>query len=215
MEGLKAVLFDWDGTLVDSAEMSYRCYASLFSSYGIPFTTQDFHRTYSPDWHKTYADMHLDRTLWEEADGRWLDFYQEGTTCLRPFAHDVLVGLRDSGFGLGLVTSGDRRRVLEEGARLGVADFFQTTVCAGDAPFPKPHPSPLLLALQKMDLSPHDVAYVGDSPEDVLMARSAHVISIGVPGGFPNEGGLRASAPDLLVEDLKEAHRALVGDPHG
>ena len=54
---LRAVLFDWDGTLSDSAEASFRCYARLFPEYGIPFARHDFQRTYSPDWYRTYTQL--------------------------------------------------------------------------------------------------------------------------------------------------------------
>ena len=54
-----AVLFDWDGTLVDSAEASYRCYVRLFDSYGIGFDRTRFERTYSPNWHLKIGRAHV------------------------------------------------------------------------------------------------------------------------------------------------------------
>ena len=73
---LRAVLFDWDGTIVDSAEASFRCYVRLFESYRIPFDRERFQRTYSPDWYRTYTTLGLpnkgSRTLTHEYSGRRL-----------------------------------------------------------------------------------------------------------------------------------------------
>ena len=53
--------------------------------------------------------------------------------------------------------------------------------------------------------------YVGDSPEDVAMAKAAGAFALGIPGGFPNREALAASAPDLLVSSLAAAVEALLG----
>ena len=91
-----------------------------------------------------------------------------------------------------------------------MARFFETVVSAGDAPRKKPHPDPLLLALGRMGLAPDETAYVGDSPEDVLMAKAAGALAVGVPGGFPNHAALAATAPDHLATSLEDAVRRLL-----
>jgi beta-phosphoglucomutase-like phosphatase (HAD superfamily) len=70
-----------------------------------------------------------------------------------------------------------------------VERYFRTVVFGGDTPNRKPHPEALLLALERMGVAPGRAAYVGDSPEDVEMARAAGVRAVGVPGGFPNREG--------------------------
>ncbi|MFI5184118.1 MAG: HAD hydrolase-like protein, partial [Vicinamibacteria bacterium] len=69
-DGFRAILFDWDGTLVDSAEKSYRCYVQVFSAYGIEYDRDAFERTYSPDWYRTYEAVGVPRERWPEADAR-------------------------------------------------------------------------------------------------------------------------------------------------
>jgi pyrophosphatase PpaX len=68
----------------------------------------------------------------------------------------------------------------------------------------KPHPEPLRLALRQMKLAPAACVYVGDSPQDVEMARRAGVRPIGVLGPFPTEKRLRAAKPEFLMEYLEE-----------
>ena len=203
--GLHAVLFDWDGTLVNTAEASYRCYEKLFGSYGIAFDRDAFRRTYSPNWHLTYSALGLAEERWPEADARWLGHYCEEEVVLLDGARDALLRVRDAGLRAGLVTSGDRVRVSRELADLAVAELFQVLVCAEDTVQRKPRPEPLLLALEKMRLAPGEAVYIGDSPEDVQMAQAAGVRAVGIPGGFPNREALAAARPDVLAPTLAAA----------
>jgi HAD superfamily hydrolase (TIGR01549 family) len=207
---LAAVLFDWDGTLVDSAEASYRCYVRLFGSYGIDFDRACFERTYSPNWQRTYEGVGLAPELWPEADQRWLEHYGREKTRLVAGAREALARLAEAGIALGVVTSGDRSRVSRELADLEVEACFQTVVYGGDTRQRKPHPEALLLALARMAVTPDRAAYVGDSPEDVEMARAAGVRAVGVPGGFPNREALAASRPDVLAKDMTSAVKLLL-----
>ena len=145
--GLRAVLFDWDGTLVNTAEASFRCYEKLFGSYGIAFDRDAFRRTYSPNWHLTYSALGLARERWAEADTLWLTHYREEQVVLIDGAREALSAIQGAGLASGLVTSGDRVRVAGELAALEVASFFAAVVCAEDTVNRKPHPEPLLLAL--------------------------------------------------------------------
>lgn len=206
----RAVLFDWDGTLLDSAEASYRSYERLFSSFGIRFDRARFEATYAPDWYRTYSAVELPVERWPEADRRWLDLYASEKCALLPGAAEALGRLQVAGVSAGLVTSGSGQRVFSELDGLLVRDFFQTVVVSEDVSEKKPHPEALLLALERLGLSSAEVAYVGDSPEDVKMARAAGVCSVGIAGGFPNREALAASAPDLLVLDLAAAVEALL-----
>jgi HAD superfamily hydrolase (TIGR01549 family) len=211
MAALAAVLWDWDGTLVDSAEASYRCYVRLFDSYGIGFDRALFARTYSPNWHRTYEAVGLAPDRWPEADQRWLEHYGAEESRLVPGAGEALRRLDEAGVAQGIVTSGDRTRVSRELSALDVERHFRTVVFGGDARQRKPHPEALLLALDRLALPPARAAYVGDSPEDVEMARAAGVRSVGIPGGFPNREALVASRPDVLAPDVLAAVTALVG----
>ena len=209
-EALRAVLFDWDGTLVDSAETSFRAYVSLFSLFDLSFDRGTYARTYSPNWHRTYEALALPRERWDEADALWLRFYAEERNQLLPGVREALLAIRRAGHLQGIVSSGERSRVTFEMNDLEVGEFFSEIVCGGDTERRKPHPEPLLVALERMGLGPGEVAYVGDSPEDVEMARGAGVYAVGVPGPFPNRDGLVASNPDLLAPDLRAAIAHLV-----
>jgi HAD superfamily hydrolase (TIGR01549 family) len=208
---LRAVLFDWDGTLVDSAELSYRCYVAVFERFGVPFDRAAFARTYSPDWYRTYRTLGLDECHWPEADQMWQSHYATDSAALLPGARACLDRLRDARLTLGVVTSGERERVEREQAALGLTGTFAVMVCGGETPERKPHPAPLLLALGRLGLAASGAAYVGDSPEDVEMARAAGVFAFGIPGAFPNREELARSRPDVMAVSLADAADRLLG----
>jgi HAD superfamily hydrolase (TIGR01509 family) len=210
---LRAVLFDWDGTLVDSAELSYRCYVAVFERFGVAFDRAAFERTYSPDWYRTYRILGLDECHWPEADRLWQTHYATDSAALLPGARECLDRLARAGRALGLVTSGERQRVEREQAALGLAGTFTVMVCGGETPHRKPHPEPIEVALDRLAMAAAESVYVGDSPEDVEMARAAGVFTVGIPGGFPNRDSLARSRPDLTVGDLAEAAERLLADP--
>jgi len=207
----RGVLFDWDGTLVDSAAVSYQCYVRVFSEFGIPFDRETFERTYTPEWYRTYVALGLPRDRWDEADALWTRTYTEQRSPLLPGAREALERLAGHGLRLGLVTSGDPSRVRRELETHELRPLFgDAVVCGGETERRKPDPQPLLVGLERLGLRPDEAAYVGDSPEDVLMAKTAGVLSVGIPGGFPNRSSLAASQPDIFALSLGAAVEALL-----
>jgi len=210
-DGLRAIVFDWDGTLVDSAEKTYACYVRVFSAFGIAYDRAAFERTYSPDWYRTYEEVGLRREHWADADARWISCYETEPSRLLPGAREALEQVAGRGLALGLVSSGDAARVRREVRALGLEGHFGAVVCGGETARRKPDPEPLLVALGRLGVPPAATAYVGDSPEDMAMARSAGALAVGIPGGFPNREALAASRPHVLAPSLHEAVTSLLG----
>jgi HAD superfamily hydrolase (TIGR01509 family) len=206
---LRAVLFDWDGTLADTAEASYRCYVRMFAEYGIAFDRDAYRRTYSPDWYHTFRCVGLPEERWADADERWLRYFAEETVALIDGARDALEALARRGVTQAIVTSGSRPRVERELVAHGLGHHFRHVVCGTDTERRKPHPDPLHLCLERLGVPAAEAAYVGDSPEDVLMAKAANVYAVAVPGAYPNREALAAAGADVIAEDLAGAIEAL------
>ena len=199
---LRAVLFDWDGTLVDTAEASFRCYVRLFAEFGIPFDREVYARTYSPNWYQTFRMLEIPEERWPDADERWLAHFAEEPIALIDGARELLNAIEERGLAAGLVTSGSRDRVRRELAVHNVS--MHECVFGSDVREKKPHPEGLLLCLDRLRIEADDAVYVGDSPEDVAMARAAGVYAIAVPGGYPNRAALLAAGPDAIAETLPQ-----------
>ena len=206
---LRGVLFDWDGTLLNSHSADTAAYLAMFRAMGIPWGLDELQTHYSPNWYRVYRAARLPKHKWPAADRIWRENYSKQNPKLIAGARRVLARL-GAHHDLGLVTSGDRDRVHRQLKSFDLWHTFSARVCGGDTPQRKPHPAPLKLALRRMHLCAQDTVYVGDAPEDLQMARSAGVrAAIAVLGPFPTEKRLRAAKPDALLESIEELPAAL------
>lgn len=205
---VRAVLFDWDGTLLNSYRSDARAYLAMFRELRIDWKLEDLERHYSPNWYLVFRAAGLPRTKWDLADRLWRKAYRLENPRLLPGSRRVLRTLRRS-FQLAIVSSGNRRRVRRQIAEFGLAAHFATCICSEDAPRRKPHPAPLLAAIQRLRLQPADCLYVGDAPEDVEMSRRAGVPVVGVRGPFPTAERVIAAGPDLFLDSVIHLPRYL------
>lgn len=205
---IRAVLFDWDGTLLDSYHADAHAYMKMFRALGVGWGMKELDRHYSPDWYRVYRAAGLPPERWEEADRLWRRYYRQRKPALLPGARAALRRLAGS-FELGLVTSGDRARVRRQLRRFGLTTLFSAQVCNEDVGRRKPHPAPLRLALRRLGVAPEVSVYVGDAPEDIEMARRAGVRAVGVLGPFPTHRRLRAARADALLDSIAELPRLL------
>jgi HAD superfamily hydrolase (TIGR01509 family) len=207
---IRAVLLDWDGTLVDSYHADAQAYLALFKEMGVDWGEEELARHYSPDWYRVYRAAGIPESRWDEADRLWRDFYGRHEPDLMRGARRVLSALKPR-FELGVVTSGDRSRVHAQVRRFRLTKMFAACVCSEDARRRKPNPAPIQLALRRMRLSPRESVYVGDAPEDIQMARRAGVRTIAVLGPFPTHQRLRAAQPCALLRSIGELPGLLRG----
>ena len=207
---LEYVLFDWDGTLLDSFEADAMAYFRMFGALGMTWSMEELKRHYSPNWHRVYRAARLPRAKWKEADRLWMYFYRKQEPKLQPGARRVLRAL-DRRFKLALVSSGSGARVRRQLRQHELSALFLAKVCSEDAPRRKPHPAPLRMALEKLRATPRVCVYVGDAPEDVEMAHRAGMRAVGVLGGSPVPERLRAALPDAMIETIRELPALLAG----
>lgn len=200
---IRAVIFDWDGTLLNSYRADSAAYLKMFRAVGIPWGLEELARNYSPDWYRVYRAAGLPRARWPEADRLWGRFYAKEQPRLMPHARRVLRRLARH-HTLAVVTSGNRARVLRQHKLFGLDGLFAARVFAEDTVRRKPHPAPLRLALRRLRLKPDACIYVGDAPEDIEMAHAAGMRAVGVLGPFPTHERLRAARPAALLKSIGE-----------
>lgn len=200
------ILFDWDGTLLNSYDADVRAYITMFRAFGIEWGPKEFARHYSPNWYRVYTAARLARAHWSKADALWGRAYRNEKPGLLPGARQVLTVLKRS-YILGIVTSGNRARVRRQLREFDLDRHFSARICSEDAAKRKPHPAPLRAALANLHARPDECIYVGDTAEDVQMARRAGVRAIGVLGPFPTAERLRASRPEALLRSIRELPR--------
>jgi HAD superfamily hydrolase (TIGR01509 family) len=203
---MKAVLFDWDGTLADTLDALFAANVAVMSAFGLPFDEELYRRHFAPDWRLMYGRLGIPDDRLDEANSLWVAAYGGGrATSLLPGAADALVRLRGAGIRLGLVTAGHREIVAPQLDRLGVARHFDVAVFGTDIVEQKPDPRPLRRALAMLaeavgsPVPPREAAYLGDTPEDMAMAVAAGVRAVGVPSRIGTAEALAASGAEELV----------------
>jgi pyrophosphatase PpaX len=121
---------------------------------------------------------------------------------------DVLATLREQGRRLGIVTAKRRKTVELAFSFLPLAGYFDSVVAGDDTVRHKPDPDPLLLALERLASPAADAAYVGDSPYDMRAAKAAGVYAVGVTWGKIHDRDALADA-DIVVDTPEELLAAL------
>jgi len=201
---IDTVLFDWDGTLIDTAQSAFHAFQKSFGDLGIPVEFDLYEKIYSPDWRRMYQSLALPKEKWTEAEDLWLLHYGQQIPEMMPGARRTLDALHHARYNLGIVTSGNQSRVRRELDGLGLAQLFQAVVCDEDVIHKKPHPEGLETAMSRINKRRDACCYVGDSREDVEMGRRAGILTIGIRGRYPNSGNIVDSHPDFFFESISQ-----------
>lgn len=203
-ESITALLFDWDGTVVDSAQLALIAFQKSFATLGFEFHQPTYETAYSPNWYSLYERMRLPEDKWEMADELWMQYYDEQTALPVEGARETLIALQGKGYRLGVVSSGSDCRVGREIEQLSLGSVFQVVVCNEHTTNKKPHPEGLETAMRRLAISPVQSCYVGDSPEDIQMGKSARIMTVGVRSSYPTSWKLLSASPDIYLESLAE-----------
>jgi pyrophosphatase PpaX len=213
---LRAALFDFDGTLVDTTEMIYQ---GMHHAASAVLDRDDIPR----ETLLANVGQPLPRQM-ELIDAEKAELLLEAYRSHHEENHDALIQefpgiekslsrLRSAGITVAVVTS--KRRVSVEMALKNFPDLRNVVdrfVTLEDTREHKPHPEPLLRTLELLgDVPKQEAAYVGDSPFDVEAARAAGLPSVAVSWGAFSEDRLREAEPDHLVPDIGSAVDVLLG----
>ena len=204
MDFIDTILFDWDGTLVDSAQSAFDAFRKAFCDLGIPVEYELYERVYSPNWYSIYQALHLPREKWQAADDLWIQHYGQKVSGLVQGGAHVLDELRRRHYDLGIVTSGSRSRIFREISALDLSGIFQIVVCNEDVLNKKPHPEGLETAMVRMNKRAEVCCYVGDSPDDIEMGRRAKIRTVGIRGRYPSSKKLDSANPNYCLESITQ-----------
>lgn len=178
-----AIVFDWDGTLIDSLAAVLSANAQVLAECGVEFDMERYRAAYAPDWRLMYQRLGVPDDRLSFAGRRWLELYRD-TDDMQPFpgAGEALRRLADAGFAMGIVTAGDRVIVEAQMRRFGFEDLLPVRVYGDDGIAAKPHPEPLLRVLDALGTRARAIhaRYVGDAPDDMRMARAVGARGIGI-----------------------------------
>lgn len=206
LAAVEVVLFDLDGTLIDTLEliresMRYATTAVfgeplpddvLMHNVGVPLAVQM----------REFSEEHAEELLavYREHNDRVHDVMVREY----PGVEEALAELAERGYRLGVVTSKIRHVALRGLERFSLGRFFDVVVASDDVTVHKPDPAPLLHAASLLGADPVRCAYVGDSPHDISAAVAAGMVAVAAKWGVADPERLRAAGAEYEADSMSE-----------
>ncbi len=207
----KAIIFDWDGTLVDTCGLILDAHNHVREAMGHKkWTSEEFTGQASKSAREYYPLMYKERV--DEAMNILKQYVRDNhLKSLEPmeYAREALNAIQ---LPMAIVSNKTHEFLQVEIDHLGWRDYFQSAIGAGHAEKDKPHPAPLLMALGQMqdDLTPQDILYIGDTETDLMTAQNAGCDVALVQSDRPRPDLVAQYTPTFIWDDLRSINEALL-----
>lgn len=204
---IKAILFDVDGTLLDTRNFTYLTYGYALSSLGIKSATK---RKIALSVGLSLIDSYRSLTDVNETTlvalvERHRQFQRDNLHMIKPFPNSIktLDSLKHQGIKTAIVTSRlyNVTKILEQS---GLMPYFSVIISGTDVKNYKPHPEAIYLALHKMGVSVERSMIVGDMDVDILAGKRSGVKTFAVTSGFSPKRILMQHKPDFIGDDVSD-----------
>jgi pyrophosphatase PpaX len=204
MSSIRTVLFDLDGTLIDSIRLILDSYRHTLSHHQLPARSDE-------EWLQGIGTpLHVQFAEWRESPERleaMIATYREYNlkhhdtmVTVYPGVLEAVREIKTAGIATGLVTSKNRHGALRGLQLVGLEALMDVLVCADEVVNPKPHPEPVEKAVALLGAIPEATVYVGDSLHDMRSGRAAGVKTAAALWGPFGRAHLEAARPNYWLE---------------
>lgn len=212
---VQGILFDLDGTLVNSAPDIGNAANNMLTTLGIDRAMPEQIKTWIGNGIPKLVKRALtkdfngepDVELFEQALPVFMQHY-ERDVCVDSYMYDgvadTLKGLYERGYTLGCVTNKSASCTLPLLNQLEIDKYFTSIVSGDTCEHKKPHPEPILFGISEMQLAPEQCALVGDSAHDLHAAAAAGIPAIAVSYGYNQGVDLSTESPFALVDHFAD-----------
>jgi HAD superfamily hydrolase (TIGR01509 family) len=210
-----AVIFDLDGTLIDSIDIYFSIVEKALERLNLPEVSRSriLAAAESEDfkWELVLPQDVLNRKE-EIIDEAWAvineiapQMFADNLDLIQG-AGGIVEKLSSDGLKIGLVTSTQRRYLetkMQPLKNVGVDTLFEVIITSDDVENRKPAPDPLIACARRLDLKPGNCVYVGDTATDIKAGKAAGMRTVGVLTGFDDYEALETENPDAIVNDVQ------------
>ena len=204
MAEIRTVLFDLDGTLIDSVRLILDSYHHTLAAHGLPpRTDEEWLRGVGTPLRVQFAEWRDDPATLEAMIATYREYnlkHHDRMVTVYPGVIEAVRAIREAGVATGLVTSKNRQGALRGLALVKLESMMDILVCADEVTNPKPHPEPVEKAMALLGADPAATVYVGDSIHDMHSGRAAGVRTAAVLWGPFGRSHLEGAEPDYWLE---------------
>ena len=202
------ILFDLDGTLIDSTNAIVGCFYHSFKELNFDFKgdDEDIKKNIGYPLDIMYANLGIDKSIvWDFVDSYKKEYRKISIdqTSLLPNAINS-VKLASKIARLGIVTTKTTQYTIPLLEHLDIMKYFETIIGRQEVQNPKPHPEPILKALENMNLKPHkNIFIIGDTKLDIIAGNEAGISSIAVLCGYGKREELKKHTLNIVTDSLE------------
>lgn len=210
----KGLLFDFDGTLLDTNELIIQTFLYVLDAeFPGEFTRDDMLPFIGPTLIESFSSIDAEKAEdWILKYRVWNEEHHDELAKEFDGVRETLELLYEKGIRLAIVST-KRREPLLKGLRLlGVEHLFEVIVSIDEVTHAKPDPEPILLALNKMNLNKDEVIMIGDNSHDIEGGKNAGVKTAGVAWSAKGEEFLMGFNPDYMLHHITDL-LAIIEEP--
>ncbi|MGY0693557.1 pyrophosphatase PpaX [Virgibacillus sp. FSP13] len=199
------ILFDLDGTLIDTNELIIASFKHTFDYYGKNFTREKAIEFIGPPLKESFETLDPSQAdaMVETYRQHNLQHHDEYVTAF-PYVIETLERLKEQGIQLGVVTT-KMWHTVEKGLKLTSMDhFFDTVITLDDVTHAKPHPEPIIKAMHELDAKVESTLMVGDNSHDIEAGQNAGVQTAGVAWSLKGKEMLERYHPTYILDDFRD-----------
>jgi HAD superfamily hydrolase (TIGR01509 family) len=213
---ITAVLFDWDGTLIDSRHALLAAwYESTEAVLGIrfPATAAEEREVFTRPGSEIWPRLTASASQLEALIDRFQRAYERSGELVRPVPGmtSALAELREAHVAIAVVTSKARQRYVLDARRTGLIDLIDVAVCAEEAAATKPDPRPVVAALELLGIPAVNALMIGDTVVDVAAGMAAGTAVAGVLWGACRDNELRDAGASVILSDPRDLVALVAG----
>jgi HAD superfamily hydrolase (TIGR01509 family) len=204
---MKAVIFDFDGSVADTLPTIYYSFRTIFKRFDEEdLTDEDVKAMFGP----SEVGIIRDRLRYQDKEKALETFYQLYTDNHHKLVQEneeikaLLAFLKENNFRLGVVTGKGRKSLDISLEILDLRTYFDVTIAGDEVTQAKPHPEGIHKVMELLGVTPEETMYIGDSDADIIAGNKAGVMSIGVQWLPDYKAPSLTAEPDKFFEDIAD-----------
>ncbi len=213
MKKINTILFDLDGTLINTNQIIIDSFISTFETHfpGLVLTRDKILTFIGPTLNESFGNYTNDPFTIQSMIESYREYYIEfefDSFEIYPGVIDTIEKLYNEGYNLGIVTSKFKLAAWPSFTNYNLQDYFSVFVALDDIKHPKPNREPIDVALSRFDNVINSIM-IGDNVGDILAGKNAGIYSAGVAWSIKGSAHLMTANPDFMLSDMNDIFRVL------